>query len=75
MFKGSVFRGNTSLIYCDNKPYFIVNFDQLNNYSGLILLIFIAISKKYQIDLSSNLKQFISESVPKFTKTSNLKSI
>tara|TARA_Y100001936_G_C15891645_1_gene568332 strand:- start:515 stop:919 length:405 start_codon:yes stop_codon:yes gene_type:complete len=68
MFGGQILTSKNAVIHVVNDPYFTTTLSQLWYCRGLIYIFFMAISERFAIELSSSLKEFLVEFLPKNLK-------
>ena len=65
MFSGHLLTGKNAVIYVEEDPFFTTTLLQMWHCRGLIYLFLMAISQRFAIELSSSLKDFFVEVLPK----------
>jgi len=64
MFGGDLLANKNAIVYADEEPYFTTTLEQLWHCRGLVYLLLIAISKRFAIEMSSTMQDFLVEVLP-----------
>ena len=72
MFGGHLLANKNAVVYADEESYFTTTLEQMWHCRGLVYLLLIAMSQRFAIEMSSTMKEFLVEAIPKTLQVNGL---